>query len=199
MPRQRKYQKGSPEHIAFMRFIAAKGHAAALAKDPDHQSKARSAHSSEDLSRWGARGYQRAIERHPNLKSKLFHASRAWRLEHPSKPEAMVWGIVQDLGLSHLEREHLPEPDHFYTVDLGSAATREAIFVDGAIHELEFAAPQRQALWRERALERLQTLGYRILILCPADLTPETVTAKLQAFVQPRQPSSTWSEDEIPF
>jgi very-short-patch-repair endonuclease len=106
----------------------------------EHQQKARRRVSRESCARNGSLGAKATIAKHGY--GKFFAAWRKWKLEHPSKPELVIIGILARLNVAY-EREWQLQPS-FLTLDFYFPALRAGIEFHGRIHG-QLKQEQREA------------------------------------------------------
>lgn len=149
----------------------------------EQQQRARSKVSSESCARNGAKGARVTIERYGV--DALFKRWQAWKLSNPSRPEALMIGVLTRLGVK-FEREKRID-DSLYSMDFYLPDTRQAIEVDSRIHKhLDAGKRERNAKTKSAMLRRL---GIACLVVWDTELLSDDLTAfsrKIEKFVSKR-------------
>jgi very-short-patch-repair endonuclease len=142
------------------------GQARARQFTPESQRQARAHVSLESCARNGAKGYAAAVARHG--KEFASEKARAWRLEHPSKPEQEVMRILRLLGAPEPEREFRVPHLEFQPcwVDFAWPETKRVIEVYGRFHRDHEERMERDA----RKCVALAKAGWNVLILQDREL-----------------------------
>jgi very-short-patch-repair endonuclease len=146
---------------------------------PEHQRKARAAVSSESCARNGRLGALATIRKHGF--ECFFKGWRAWKLQHPSRPELLIIGILSTLKINS-EREW-QIPGSFLTLDFYLSEFHKAIEVHGRIHSTLKKQQREENDARKREL--LKQLGIECLWVEESELRDVmSLAAKIQRFVK---------------
>ena len=110
----------------------------------EHQQKARSKVRRKSLIAAGKRGAQVTIERHGL--DRFFEGWRRWKLDHPSKPELLVIGLLARLGFR--------EGDYVREYRLGGSLLSLDFYFDGQNKAIEVHTKIHLKWQRQKRRER---------------------------------------------
>jgi hypothetical protein len=147
----------------------------------EHQRMARSKVSSASCARNGAKGAKATIAKHGF--EKFFTAWRKWKIEHPSCPELVIIGILNDLPVA-FEREWQLEPS-FLTLDFHLPQLCKGIEFHGRIHG-QLKQEQREANDIKKR-DLLEQLGIETLWIEHTEMDDvPALIRKIEGFVKGR-------------
>src|SRR5262249_22254845 len=160
----------------------------------EHQRRARSIVSSSSCARNGSLGAKATIAKHGF--GKFFAAWRAWKLEHPSKPELVIIGILARLNVTY-EREWQLQPS-FLTLDFYLPAARVGIEFHGRIHGQLKQEQREQNDAKKREL--LASAGIETLWIDHTEMNDiEALTDKIREFVTSQEKAPASIDQNFPF
>lgn len=156
------------------------GLARARSFTPASQRRARLAHTHENLSAWGRKGYE-ALVRERGLDYALGRAAD-WRRKHPTALEQIVSGWLE---AAHESYEAEARVDDCLYVDFLLATRRLVIECDGAPWHRNSGPHGEDREGRDRTKdERVRALGYRVLRLTEAEILSGAGQDRLAAAIR---------------
>jgi very-short-patch-repair endonuclease len=162
----------------------------------EHQRKARRSVSSEACARNGRLGARATIAKHGF--ERFFESWRKWKLAHPSKPEQIIIGILDDLNLTY-EREWRLQPS-FLTLDFYFEQQRKGVEFHGRIHGQLKQEQREENDAKKRAL--LAQAGIECLWIEHTEMNERAaLVRKIRAFLtaDDRERTPAVIERDLPF
>jgi len=142
----------------------------ARAQMPDfveHQRRAgRRSAAVNDMAALGHRGAMAYIRKYGYVS--LFRKAREWRLEHPSRHERRVMGILDGLGVRYEREVQVLGEDELVSVDFYLPGRGQVIEVNGRVHyDPLFDHPNYPGTRARKEAERLRKLEreFEVLVL----------------------------------
>ena len=146
----------------------------------EHQRMARSKVSSASCARNGSKGARATIKKYGF--EKFFVAWRKWKIEHPSGPELVIIGILNDLAVT-FEREWQLHPS-FLTLDFYFPGLLRGIEFHGRIHG-QLKQQQRESNDAKKR-ELLEQSGIECLWIEHTEMDdPAALAEKIEQFLAP--------------
>jgi very-short-patch-repair endonuclease len=142
----------------------------------EHQRRARAAVKAESLSRSGRLGALATLRKHsPDA---LFNGARRWRLEHPSRWELLMIGILSRMQIGY-ERE-CRIGQSLYTVDFYFPQMNRAIEVNGTIHLHNKPNAENRARSFRRKMRLLQQQSIPVMVITCDDLSESRIAQTIE-------------------